>query len=298
MKKKWIAVLLLASIGGTSLQPVAAYAGKGNSELGTQIATDLVAGGVSIAAALSGNVPLAFMAGYLTKYISTYGVAGIKALIEVFKGYSPQDLGEINLYYTYLIHVKRNLYQALINVRKSVETDNALAGLEAELKEVEALIAGQCDVASGCQPTGLDYSLINYQFLNILLDAKQSIDVSRHLAAQEVKNTYQYLMLLYLDVVIIEQKLIEAQFNVMANRTVDSLELLKKNKYLSNEEKEFQAQLVMNMALRWMHMADTRRIIVAGAIEAPLQTLGSENDQLEDQIDEYKKLQEKWRKRK
>jgi hypothetical protein len=108
------------------------------------------------------------------------------------------------------------------------------------------------------------------------------------LEAQEIKNTYHYLMLLYLDLVIVEQKLIEAQYNVLAARTIQTLKLLKDNKYISQAEKEYQAQLLYGMALRWVLMADNRRVIVAKALEKPLQELNDENQKLEEEIEKYK----------
>ncbi|OFZ21334.1 MAG: hypothetical protein A2X94_07755 [Bdellovibrionales bacterium GWB1_55_8] len=265
-----------------------AHAGE-DGQLGDQIATDLIASGVTIGAALTGNVPLAFAAGFLAKYISVYGVRGIKSLVDFFKGYEPQDLGEINLYYVYLLHVKRNLYKAMISVREAVQNDKAFANLEGEIKRVEDVLSGECSVQNGCVPTALDDSLINYSFLNLIVDAKQSLDVSKFLGTHEVKNTYQYLMLLYLDVIIVEQKLIEAQYNMLASRTVDSLELIEKNKYISNAEKEFHAQLLLNMALRWVNLTDTRRVVIADAMKTPLANLGKENEDLQREIDEYRK---------
>jgi hypothetical protein len=287
--KKWVVLVLIASFLGSAIAPVRAVSANEPKKLSDQITADLLGAGISVGAALSGSVPLALMAGFLTKYISTYGIAGVKSLIELFKGYAPQDLGEINLYYVYLIHVKRNLYGTLIQIRKSVENDDNMKHLEEEIKKAEAALTEACDVSKGCVPTQIDQSLINFSLLNILLDAKQSVDVSRYLQQNEVKATYQYLILLYLDVIIIEQKLIEAQYNVMANRSVQTLQLLKDNPYISQAEKEMQAQLVYNMALRWMMLADTRRVIVAQAIKNPLINISNENDELEGQIDGYLK---------
>jgi len=285
--RKWISVLLIGTILVSSC--ASARAENQPQNVGQQIATDLIAGGISVGAALSGSVPIALAAGFLTKYISTYGVQGIKWLIDYFKGYQPKDLGEINLYYIYLLDVKRNLYQSMVTIRKSTDADGAFANLQGELQRVEEIMKGACKIEAGCEPKGLDDSLINYSFLNIILDAKQSIDVSKYLSVNEVKDTYQYLMLLYMDLIIVEQKLLDAQYNVMAGRVSQTLKLLKKNAYLSNAEKEFQVQLVLNMSLRWMNLADTRRVVIAQALKAPLETLEKENSTLAREIDDYKR---------
>ena len=291
LMRKCVVLLFCVSLIGPAfigLTAKSVHAGK-KGDVAEQIGTDLLAGGVSLAAAMTGNIPLAFAAGFLTKYISTYGVKGIKALIEFFKGYQPQDLGEINLYYVYLLHVKRNLYQSMITIRKSVEADGGLSNLEGELKRVEEVLKGECNIDQGCTPVGLDDNLVNFQFINIILDAKQSVDVSRFLSVYEIKNTYQYLLLLYLDVIVVEQKLVEAQYNMMASRTLKTIKILKDNKYISNAEKEFQTQLLMNMALRWMYLADTRRVVVASAMRGPADILQKENDELQREIDKYRK---------
>ncbi|OFZ00794.1 MAG: hypothetical protein A2Z97_06560 [Bdellovibrionales bacterium GWB1_52_6] len=273
----------------SSITPPRAWAEAQQPSVGEQIATDLIAGGITVGAALSGSLPIAMAAGFLTKYISTYGVQGIKAVIDYFKGYQPKDLGEINLYYIYLLDVKRNLYQSLITIRKATDQDGAFANIQGELQRVEDVLKGACQIESGCEPQGLDDSLINYSFLNIILDAKESIEVSKYLSANEVKDTYQYLMLLYMDLIIVEQKLLDAQYNVLAGRMNQTLKLLKRNAYLSNAEKEYQTQLLLNMSLRWMNLADTRRVVIAKALKSPLETLEKENSELARQIDEYKR---------
>src|SRR6185295_6336128 len=115
-----------------------------NQSLSGSIVGDLIGAGLSIGATLTGNVPLAFMSGFAAKYISTYGVGGVKKLIDYFKGHNPEDLGEINVYYIYLLNAKRNLYGALIDVRKSVEDDHSLSFLSDELKKIDSLITAQC----------------------------------------------------------------------------------------------------------------------------------------------------------
>ena len=254
-----------------------------------QVAGDLVAAGVSVAAAMTGNVPVAMMAGVLSKYITTYGIEGVKKVIEYFKGYDPQDLGEINVYYVYLINVKRSLYQTLLQIRKNVQDDPALPDLQKELSRIEGVLSSECDASQGCTPTGLDGSLVNYSFLNMAMDAQGLFQVQNFLNTSEIKNTYQYLILLYLDVVITEQKLLEAQYNVMASQTMATIGQVKGNPYLSNAEKEFQTQMLVNMSLRWMLLADTRRVVVAKAIQNPMQQLQDENTHLESDIDRYQR---------
>jgi hypothetical protein len=258
------------------------------ADLGGNITQDLVGAGVSVAVALSGSVPLALVSGYLVKYISVYGVQGIKALIEMFKGYTPQTIGEINVYYVYLIHAKRNIYQTLINIRKAAEKRDRSEALVRELTEIEQMLSEQCATEEECRPTALDDTFINYQFLTIALDGQQTININEVLSVNEIKNTYQYLMMLYLDVMIVEQKLIHHQYTVLEKRIIAAFDELEDNPYMSQAEKEYQAQLIMNIGLRWKYMADLRRLVLAQAIEEPLRLLQEENQQLIDDIDDYR----------
>jgi len=257
-------------------------------EIRDQVISDLVTVGISAAASVTGNIPLALGAGVLSKYISTYGVQGVKALINKMKGDAPQDLGEINIYYIYLIHIKRNLYQSMINIRSNVKGDETLATIETEIRDLESELRGECQ--GGCRVTQLDESLVNFEFLNVALDARQSFNVFEYLKAQEVKTTYQYLMLLYLDVIMVEQKLLEGQYNVLANQISDLLERLEKNVYISNAEKEYVFQLGMNVVLKWQKHRDQRRALLLTSLQKPLSEMQEENDQLEDQINGYREL--------
>lgn len=257
-------------------------------DLKSQVVGDLVSAGVSVAIAASGSVPLALMGGYLTKYISTYGVEGVKALVNYFKGHDPQDLGEINIYYIYLLNIKRNLYQTMIMIRQAAENLPSDQNLAKQLDDLEATLKNECNPTTGCKADALNDTLVNMQFLNIALDAKASLDVNRYLAVNEIKDTYQYMILLYLDVVIVEQKLLEAESNAMASKTVQTLRQLEKNRYISQEEKEFQGQILLNMALRWKLLADTRRVLVSQAVQKPILELESENQKIKDKIGQYK----------
>lgn len=257
-------------------------------EIRDQVISDLVTVGISAAASVTGNIPLALGAGVLSKYISTYGVQGVKTLINKMKGDAPQDLGEINIYYIYLIHIKRNLYQSMINIRSNVKGDETLATIETEIRDLESELRGECQ--GGCRVTQLDESLVNFEFLNVALDARQSFNVFEYLKAQEVKTTYQYLMLLYLDVIMVEQKLLEGQYNVLANQISDLLERLEKNVYISNAEKEYVFQLGMNVVLKWQKHRDQRRALLLTSLQEPLSEMQEENDQLEDQINGYREL--------
>src|SRR5262249_52936565 len=149
-----------------------------------------------------------------------------------------------------------NLYGAMIDVRKDVEADHSLSFLTDELKKIDSLITAQCSTADSCSPTLADESGVNFEFVNIALDARSTVDVSQYLDAQSVKATYQYLMMLYMDILIVEQKLIESQYNVLAARVEQTLDLLKKNPYLSPEEKELQAQMIYSIALRWIRNSE------------------------------------------
>jgi hypothetical protein len=257
-----------------------------SQELSEQIVADLVTVGITGIATLSGNIPLAIASGVLSKYISTYGVQGVKFLINKVKAETPEDLGQINIYYIYLIHVKRNLYQALINIRSNVKGDPARQNIMKEIEALEATMQGQC-ADEKCSVTGIDESLVNVQFLNVALDAKQSFDIFTYLDAQEVKITYQYLMLLYMDVILIEQKLLEGQYNVLASQVSYFMESLEENVYLSNEEKEYAVQLSLNLVLKWQNHRDERRAILLTSLMKPLEDIQAENGRLEDEINGY-----------
>lgn len=273
-----IQVFLLSSI--LILKPAEAQ------DVAEQVITDLVTVGITGAATLTGNIPLAMASGVLSKYISTYGVQGVKFLINKVKSSAPQDLGEINIYYIYLIHVKRNLYQSMINMRTNVKGDSSYATVVKEIEDLERTLQGQC--SGQCNVTGIDESLVNFQFLNVALDAKQSFDIFNYLDAQQVKVNYQYLMMLYMDVILVEQKLLEGQYNVMAAQVSELLENLEDNVYLSNEEKEYGFQLGINMVLKWQKHRDERRALLLTALAKPLEDMQAENDQLEDDINGYR----------
>lgn len=283
--KKFITLVLCWSLAALPITQSLPVAHAQDSQLKEQIATDLVGAGISIGAALSGNVPLAFAAGYLTKYISTYGIAGVRALIDYFKGHRPGDLGEINLYYLYLLHIKRNLYHSLLNIRKTVQEDVSLSHIERQLEKVEQSLSGKC---ADCEDNSTESQMVNLQVVNLLIDARSSLDLSRYLQRQEIRGTYQYLVLLYLDLLIVEQKLIEAQSEVMHNRVAQGIQAIRDNPYLSKAEKEYQKQLLMNLGLRWMLLADKNRLILAEAARLPIQNLKNENDELEKKLDDYR----------
>ena len=263
--------------------------------LSEQIVSDLVTVGITGAATLSGNIPLAMASGVLSKYISTYGVQGVKFLINKVKAESPQDLGEINIYFVYLIHVKRNLYHSMINLRNNVKSDRIDETLIREIEELEKKMKGECP-QGGCAVTGLDETLVNFEFLNVALDAKQSFNVFEYLEAQQVKSTYQYLMLLYMDVILVEQKLLESQYNVLAQQTATLMESLEENVYLSNEEKEYSFQLSLNMVLKWQKQRDERRALLLSALKKPLEELEVENSRLEDEINGYREQNDELKK--
>lgn len=279
---KGLLVLLLSFYVG--IKPVSAQA-----ELKEQIVTDLISVGITGAATLTGNIPLAMASGVLSKYISTYGIQGAKALINKFKGEAPQDLGEINLYYVYLIHIKRNLYESMINMRTNVSSEGSLRTIKEEIEKLEQDLAGNCSTAR-CEVTELDESLINFEFINVALDAKQSFDIFAYIDSQQVKSTYQYLMLLYMDIIIVEQKLLESQYNVIANQIAGLAEELDKNQYVSNEEKEYVFQLGMNLVLKWQKHRDNRRTVLLTALQKPLMDMQSENDRIQDELDRYRDL--------
>lgn len=285
---KGLLVLLFSFLVG--MKPVSAQA-----ELKEQIITDLISVGITGAATLTGNIPLAMASGVLSKYISTYGIQGAKALINKFKGEAPQDLGEINLYYVYLIHIKRNLYESMINMRTNVSSEGSLRTIKEEIEKLEQDLSGNCSTTR-CEVTELDESLINFEFINVALDAKQSFDIFAYIDSQQVKSTYQYLMLLYMDIIIVEQKLLESQYNVIANQIAGLAEELDKNQYVSNEEKEYVFQLGMNLVLKWQKHRDHRRTVLLTALQKPLMDMQSENDRIQDELDRYRDLNDDIRK--
>lgn len=282
--KKFVLALCVISLIQTPL----VLRQEAHAQVKEQVITDLVSAGVSVGIAMSGAVPLALVSGYLVKYISTYGVAGVKSLIDMFKTYHPKDIGEINILYVYLVHIKRNIYQTLIDIRKASEVNTDEPELKEALEKIEALIGGSCSIEKGCTPTGLDESFIDYSFLNIALDKNATLDINSYLSVQEIKHTYHYLMLLYLDLMIVEQQLLEYQTDLLSSKYLESLKEIKENDYISNPEKEYQAQLLLNIVLRWHYMSDARRIIISQAILKPLQTLKLENEQLQEEIEKYK----------
>ncbi len=284
LKKGLKGLLVLIFAIAVTVNPVTAQ-----EELKDQIITDLVTVGITGAATLSGNIPLAMASGVLAKYISTYGIQGARALINKFKAEAPQDLGEINLYYVYLIHIKRNLYETMINMRSNVSSDGTLNTIKQEIEKLEQDLSGSCSTER-CEVTALDETLINFQFINMALDAKQSYDIFDYIDAQQVKATYQYLMLLYMDIIIVEQKLLESQYNVISNQVAGLIDELDKNLYVSNEEKEYVFQLGMNLVLKWQKHRDHRRTVLLTALSKPLMDMQSENDRIQDELDRYRDL--------
>ena len=110
-------VLLLSFFVG--IKPVSAQ-----DELKDQIITDLITVGITGAATLTGNIPLAMVSGVLSKYISTYGVrVRVPSLI---------------------ISSKRNLYESMINMRSNVNSDGSLRTIRQEIEQLERDLSGNC----------------------------------------------------------------------------------------------------------------------------------------------------------
>jgi hypothetical protein len=248
------------------------------SRLTEQLTTDIVAAGFSIGATLSGNVPLALSAGFLTKYIVTYGIGGVKALIEHIKGFPPQDLGHINLYHVYLIHVKRNLYKSIISIRKDVDKNNPQSVLQKELNSLEKYVLELCQNQT-CLPDQVDQSLVNYGFLQIALDAKGLLELDQFVSDEQISHTYHYLLLLYLDVMMAENQLYQYQVVVLANQVNDLKKLLEENQFISNFQKEYQYQMALNLSLRWRLMMQKRRVQLGKILQVQLGNLRLQNQQ-------------------
>ena len=255
------------------------------SQLGEQIATDLVAGGVSIVAALSGSTAVALSAGILTKYITTYGIKGAKSLVKLYSGKPPRDLAEINLYYVYLLNSKRNLYLSMNSVSRSIKQNQRDANFNVSVEEMIASILGHCE--KNCELSDFDESLVNFQYVDMALDARASLDVNNILSVYEMKNTFQYMMLLYLDIMYFEQMLIEGMQDVLAKRVLDIRNILDENVYLSKEEKDYLMTMATNMALRFQGLRDKRKIALYLGLKNKVDSLIVENDTLDDQIDDY-----------
>ena len=99
-----------------------------------------------------------------------------------------------------------------------------------------------------------------------------------------------------MDVILVEQKLLEGQYNVLANQISDLMEGLEDSLYLSNEEKEYSFQLGMNMVLKWQNHRDQRRAILLTALAKPLSEMQDENTRLEDEINGYREINDDLRK--
>jgi hypothetical protein len=291
--RKAIAFSVVASLFFSSAAPVLAGTGTtpGNgdwNQVKGQLASDVVQGGITFAASLTGNVPLALIAGIVGKYITTYGIKGVRALVDAIKGYPPQDLGEVNIAYVYLINVKRNLYSTLINIRKAAETDSRDPNLGAELDLLEKDVTSLC--ASGnCKPVTIDDKLVNYSYLQVAMDAKASLNVNEWLSVNESKNTYQYLLLLYLDLIMTEQQLVQSEAFVIGQQVKDAVDALKNDVYISDAEKEYRAGLVLNIGLRWQRMLDQRRVMLASVLVKPLSDIEAENQAIENEINKEQK---------
>jgi hypothetical protein len=175
----------------------------------------------------------------------------------------------------------------MINIRKSVQENGNLSSLDRQLGELTEFVVGHCEQES-CEASAIDSSLVNHQFLSMALDLRSTLDVSRVLSSYEIKATYQYMMLLYLDLIIVEQKLIEAQYDVLAKSMLEVEEELDANPMISQAEKEYLYQLATNIAARWVKNRDERRLTLGTALRAPLLRLQGENDQLQDELDLYR----------
>jgi hypothetical protein len=257
-------------------------------ELREQMISDLVGAGVSVAAALSGNVPLALMAGVLTKYVTTYGIMGVKAIISIFKGHPPEDLGEVNLAFIYVTQTKRMIYSALLQIREQAEKREQLeaATLKKQLDEVENLVTDFCKDGN-CKPITLDEKYVQFNLLDLTFEAKSTPDLYRALSIHQIKNTYHYLLLLYMDVQIVEQELIQALTLNLAAQIDRLRDMLSNHPLLSNTEKELHYQRALGIALQWQKMSDEKRVDLSTVYEKSLDELNQRNRELQDQINTY-----------
>lgn len=261
------------------------------STLSEQITTDLLGAGISIGAALSGNTAVALSAGLLTKYVTTYGVSGAKKLISLYKGRPPRDLTEVNLYYVYLINSKRNLYYTLASMAQSERVirreDNFHQSMDEVLNELLGLCAGKCPSSS------VDENQVNFQFVSLALDARSTLDIDRILTNYQFKHTFHYMMLLYMDILYIEQMLMESMNDVLIERVMAVKELLNENIYLSKDEKNYLMSVAVNIGTRFKYLKQSRRVLVYENLSQMNANLDSENDDLQDQIDSYRDRKKK-----
>ncbi len=282
LKKVFITFVAFACLG-LSFSPKSTYA----SNLSQQITTDLIGAGISISAALSGNTAIALSAGLLTKYVTTYGVGGVKKLIELYKGAPPRDITEVNLYYVYLINAKRNLYYTLTTMANSQRALNRDDNFHQSMDEVISNILGLCE--NNCSQDTVDESFVNFQFVSLALDARATLDVDRVLSFYQFKHTFQYLMLLYADIQYIEQMLMESINDVLIERVISIRDLLATNVYLSKEEKNFLMSVVMNIETRFHHLKQKRRVVLFELMSARLENSRDEANSLQDQLDDYQR---------
>ncbi len=255
-------------------------------QLTNQLSQDLVAAGFSIAATVSGSVPLALTAGFLTKYVVTYGIGGVKALINHIKGDDLQDLGHINLYSIYLLHIKRNLYKAILDIRTSALKSATQTHYIKELEKVEKYFAENCP-DSKCKDATVDQALVDMNMLSIALDGKKTIDLDNFLSLEQLKASYFYLNNLFLDIMIAEQRLAQSQVQVLSNQINEIKKELHENKYISLEEKEYRFQKALNISLRWKKNMAQRTVAMNKLLLPKLKSLQNQNDNLEKDIQGY-----------
>jgi len=289
-----ISLLVVIVMGTQSIQP--AYAKKTIPkkpdpqwvQLREQMIGDLAGAGVSVAAALSGNVPLALMAGVLTKYVTTYGIMGVRAVVDLFKGHPPTDLGEVNLAFIYMTQTKRMIYSALLQIREQAEKRDQIeaASLKKQLAEVEAFVTDLCQDGN-CTPIALDEKYVQMNLLDLTMEAKSTPDLYRALSLNQIKNTYHYLLLLYLDVQSVEQELIQSMTLNLAAQLDRMREMLNNHPLLSNAEKELHYQRALGIALEWQTLSDERRVDLAQVYENSLDDLKKKNEALKEQINLY-----------
>ncbi len=246
-----------------------------------QVASDLIAAGVSTAAALSGNVPLALMAGTVTKYAAMYGIEGIKSVVHFLKGNPPVDLGEVNLAFIYMIQTKRMLYQAMLQIRDQAEKQKMVdnESLKKMLTDVENAITASCK-DSACKATSLDEKAVNRNLLNLTLESKSIPDLYKNLSIAQIQNSYHYLLLLYLDTQSVEQELLQTLTLNLAGQLVKLKSLLKEHPILSNAEKELQYQRALGIVIQWQTQADERRVELGPIFQRTLQNLKEQNQKL------------------
>ncbi len=303
---RFLALSLVLSLGALNAHADNPRKKKSNSEwkqISDSVISDLVASGIGIGAAFTRSVPIALSAGIITKYVSVYGIAGIKTLIATLKGAPLEDLGELNVAYVYLMASKSKLLREMGNMREIHfnpgayrETDGSLsprmpdensrgmtARYEKEFDALSSFAANLCPDAQ-CPGATLDEKLVNETIVNTAMAAKQSVNYRQALNEEQLKATYHSLVILYLDIIFVEQRILASLQNVLATQVSNVIESIEENPHLSQAEREYNYQLMMNVVLKWKNLQDGRRVGMTPFVQSSILQLETESNEIQDRL--------------